>query len=431
MIGTRVAPSHPLVTHCKRPRRVRRAFSFCSLSRMISPAEAEAAIRAHAPLLPIISLPLTSLVGTTLRAAVVATRDQPPFDRITMDGIAFAFSSYERGCREFRIVGTQAAGAPQLTLRAPDDCIEVMTGAMLPAGCDCVIPVEKIFISEGRARLADDAAPSRNLNVHARGLDTRNGDTLLESGTRLGPAEVAVIASNGQTHASVSQPPRIRVISTGDELVEPGQPLEPWQIHRSNVYSVWAALQRRGFSQLAQDHVPDDLPTLRARLREHLAAHDVLILSGGVSMGRFDYIPQVLHELDIAVVFHNVAQRPGKPMWFGVGAGGKTVYALPGNPVSTLVCLARYVFKGLDAATGAPQSPIEMIPLGEDVEVKPALTVFLPVKVSTNDSARVALPRPTRGSGDFTSLVGTDGFVELPSGPRLLSRGTSVPFHCW
>jgi molybdopterin molybdotransferase len=398
---------------------------------MISPAEAQAAIRAHAPLLPVTSLPLTSLCGTTLRAAVVATRDQPPFDRVTMDGIAFALSSYERGCREFRIVGIQAAGASQLTLSDPDGCLEVMTGAMLPVGCDCVIPVEKISLGDGRARLADDVTASRNLNVHTRGIDTRSGDVLLESGTKLGPAEVAVIASNGQTHASVSQPPRIMVISTGDELVEPGKALEPWQIHRSNVYGVWAALQRRGFSQLAQDHVPDDLPTLRTRLREHLAAHDVLILSGGVSMGRFDYIPQVLDELDIAVVFHKIAQRPGKPMWFGVGAGGKTVYALPGNPVSTLVCLARYVFKGLDVATGAPQSPTEMIPLGEDVEVKPALTVFLPVKISTSDNAHTALPRPTRGSGDFTSLIGTDGFVELPPGPQVLSRGTPVPLYRW
>lgn len=395
---------------------------------MISPHEAEAAIRAHAPLLPVTSLPLTSLAGTVLREAVVGTRDQPPFDRVTMDGIAFAFAAYERGVRSFRIAATQAAGAAQLTLRDPDACIEVMTGAMLPAGCDCVIPVEKISIDQGRAQLAANAAPALNLNVHARGIDSRLGDPLLQPGVKLGPAEVAVLASNGRTHAAVSQAPRIMVISTGDELVEPGQPLEPWQIHRSNVYGVWAALQRRGFLQLAHDHVPDDLPTLRARLREHLAAHDVLILSGGVSMGRFDYIPQVLGELGISVVFHKVAQRPGKPMWFGVGAGGKTVYALPGNPVSTLVCLVRYVFSGLEAALAATSTSAEMTTLGEDVEVKPALAVFLPVQVSTSGTA---LPRPTRGSGDFTSLVGTDGFVELPPGPQVISRGTPVPLYRW
>lgn len=398
---------------------------------MLSPLEAEAAIRAHVPPLPATSLPLTSLAGTILREAIVSTRDQPPFDRVTMDGVAFAFSAYERGVRSFRVAGTQAAGAAQLTLRDPEGCIEVMTGAMLPAGCDCVIPVEKISLGEGRAQLADDAAASRNLNVHGRGIDSRRGDPLLQPGVKLGPAEVAVIASNGQTHALVSRPPSISVISTGDELVEPGERLEPWQIYRSNVYGVWAALQRRGFAALGHDHLADDLPTLRTRLREHLAAHDVLILSGGVSMGRFDYIPQVLDELGIEVVFHKVAQRPGKPMWFGVGAGGKTVYALPGNPVSTLVCLARYVFGGLEAAMAATPAPTELIPLGEDFEVKPALAMFLPVKLLMSEGAATALPRPTRGSGDFTSLIGTDGFVELQPGPRVIPRGTAVPLYRW
>lgn len=398
---------------------------------MISPAEAEAAIRANVPLLPVTSMPLTALGGATLRAAITAARDQPPFARVTMDGIALAFAACEQGRRSFRIVGTQAAGASQLTLHDRDDCIEVMTGAMLPAGCDCVIPVEKIAVRDGIALLAEDAAPARDLNVHARGIDSRRGDPLLQAGTRLRPPEVAVIASNGQSHAAVSQMPRIMVISTGDELIEPGKPLAEWQIHRSNVYGVLSALQTRGFSQLAQDHVPDDLEMLRPRLRKHLEEHDVLILSGGVSMGRFDYIPQVLGELGVKAVFHKVAQRPGKPMWFGVGAGGKTVYALPGNPVSTLVCLVRYVFPGLDAALGTTPAPKQTISLADDFEVKPALTLFLPVKVAFGPAGRAAQPRPTRGSGDINSLIGTDGFVELPPGPQVISRGTRVPLYYW
>lgn len=398
---------------------------------MISPAEAEAAIRAHVPVMPAVSVPLAELAGAMLREPVLSTRDQPPFDRVTMDGIAFAFSAWERGRRAFRVSGTQAAGAAPLTLQSPDDCIEVMTGAMLPVGCDCVIPVEKISLADGVAKLADDANPGRNLNVHQRGIDSRRGDRLLPDGTRLGPAEVAVLASNGQTHASVTRSASIVVISTGDELVEPGKPLADWQIYRSNVYAVMAALQRRGYSRLAHDHLPDDVEILRKRLREHLDRHDVLILSGGVSMGRFDYIPQVLTELGVSVVFHKVAQRPGKPMWFGVGGGGRTVYALPGNPVSTLVCLVRYVFPGLQAALGGAPEAVETVPLAGSFEVKPALTLFLPVKLAHAAAGRSAQPRPTRGSGDFTSLVGTDGFVELPPGPRVLPEGTPAPFYRW
>jgi molybdopterin molybdotransferase len=248
---------------------------------------------------------------------------------------------------------------------------------------------------------------------------------------RLGPAEVAVLTANSRTHASVSRAPRIAVISTGDELVEPGKPLAEWQIHRSNIYAVMAALQRRGFVLPTLDHLPDDPAILRARLGAHLKAHDVLILSGGVSMGRFDYIPQVLGELDVRVVFHKVAQRPGKPLWFGVGASGQAVYALPGNPVSTLVCLGRYVFAGLDASLGAAPRPPESIVLAERFEVKPALTFFMPVQVTFSQAQRQAVLKPTRGSGDFTSLIGTDGFVELPAGPAVLAAGTPVALYSW
>src|SRR5688572_20690173 len=348
-----------------------------------------------------------------------------------MDGIAFSFAAYQRGRRAFRIAGTQAAGAPPLALRDDEHCIEVMTGAMLPAGCDCIVPVEKISVADGVAQLTADAAPESRANVHERGTDTLRGEDLLEPGLRLGPAEVAVLAANGRTHASVTRAPRIAVISTGDELVEPGKQLADWQIYRSNVYAVMAALQRRGFAQPTLDHLPDDPAILRARLAAHLQEHDVLILSGGVSMGRFDYIPQVLAELGVRVVFHKVAQRPGKPLWFGVGAGGQTVYALPGNPVSTLVCLVRYVFAGLQTSLGTAAGTAEPIALAERFEVKPALSLFVPVQLAFQQAQRLAVPKPTRGSGDFTSLIGTDGFVELPPGPAALAAGTPVALYSW
>jgi len=398
---------------------------------LISPAEAEAQICAHATQLPAVSLPLTQLVGTILRERVVAAFDQPPFDRVTMDGIAFASAAYQQGRRTFRIAGTQAAGAPPLALQSSEHCIEVMTGAMLPVGCDCIVPVEKILAADGVAQLADDAEPESKSNIHERGTDSRRGDELLQPGIRLGPAEVAVLAANGQTQASVSRTPRIAVISTGDELVEPGEPLAQWQIYRSNAYAVMAALQRRGFARPTLDHLPDDPAVLRERLGAHLQTHDALILSGGVSMGRFDYIPQVLAELDVRVVFHKVAQRPGKPLWFGVGPAGQTVYALPGNPVSTLVCLVRYVFAGLETSLGLVRRPPEPVALAEHFEVKPALSLFIPVQIAFEPGRRQAVPKPTRGSGDFTSLTGTDGFVELPVGPATVAPGTPVALYSW
>ncbi|HEX7117033.1 MAG TPA: molybdopterin molybdotransferase MoeA [Steroidobacter sp.] len=398
---------------------------------MISPAEAEAAIRSHAPLLPAVSVPVAELAGTTLRERVVARLDQPPFDRVTMDGIAFAFAAYERGRRAFRIAGTQAAGAPRAKLASEDECFEVMTGAIVPEGCDCVVPVEQINVEGGVAYLSAEAVAERGLYIHARGIDSRRGDVLLEPGTVLGPAEVAVLASHGYTHATVTRKPRIAVISTGDELVEPGAPLEPWQIYRSNAYAILAELQRRGYDEVTLDHLPDDPDILRTRLEEHLATRDTLILSGGVSMGRFDHVPRVLTELSVSTLFHKVAQRPGKPLWFGLGLAGQTVYALPGNPVSTLVCLVRYVLAGLARSQGRALEPVPSALLDRSFEVKPALTLFVPASLRFEAGRCHATPRPTHGSGDFTSLIGTDGFVELPPGPRLVPQGTSVPLHCW
>lgn len=398
---------------------------------MISPEEAEAAIREAVARYPSVIQNLENLAGAVLREPIRATRDQPPFDRVTMDGIAFAHASYARGCRSFRIAGTQAAGAPPCALEDPLACVEVMTGAVVPAGCDCVVPVEKISVVDGIANIAEDLTPTAGLNIHARGIDSRAGEPLLAAGTSLGPAEIAVIASAGLRQALVSQRPRIVVISTGDELIEPGQPIERWQIYRSNAYAILAALRNRGFSQLTHDHLPDDLSALRIRLAAHLEQHDAMILSGGVSMGRFDYVPQVLQELGVKPIFHKIAQRPGKPMWFGVGKAGQCVYALPGNPVSTLVCLARYVFAGLAAAQGRPIADTEFALLETDFEVKPALTFFLPVFLRWEGASQIAQPRATKGSGDFTSLLGTDGFVELPPGPQVVPKATPVPLYRW
>jgi molybdopterin molybdotransferase len=399
---------------------------------MLSPPEAEAAIATHVPAAPQAVLSLASLVGRPLRQTVIAERDQPPFDRASMDGVAIASRAWEQGIREFAIVGIQAAGAPQTTLPDPSTCIETMTGAVLPEGCDCVIPVERITNLGERVRLADDVVAKPWLNVHRRASDSRKGDVLLEAGCVLGPAEVAMVASAGLATAQVAADPRIMVISTGDELVEPGEPIRDWQIRRSNAYAVVAALQRHGYPTVAHDHLPDDLDVLRERLRVHLDTHDVLVLSGGVSMGKFDFIPQVLAELGVRTVFHKVAQRPGKPMWFGVRTPGKAVYALPGNPVSTLVSCIRYVVPGLDASLGLPRKAPLQVALGKDVAVSADLSLFLPVTLAQDGTGRhLATPRPTRGSGDFVSLKGTDGFVELAPGTGAAQAGSLVPFYVW
>jgi len=399
---------------------------------VLTPADADLLIGQNLQCLPIESLPLAQCAGTVLRENIYAERDQPPFDRVAMDGIALATSVPPGPGRTLRVQATQAAGDPPLTLTGARHCIEVMTGAVLPQGCDCVVPVEDLSVADGVVTLAATARVEPWRNVHRRGSDTRQGTLLIGAGVKLHAPEVAIAASAGMARIRVSSQPMLAVISTGNELIEPGEPVLAHQIRRSNAYAIVSALRERGFQRVADDHLRDDPAELRARLRFHLDTHDVLVLSGGVSAGRFDLVPKILTELGVRPIFHKVAQRPGKPLWFGVGPGGAAVFGLPGNPVSTLVCFTRYVLPALLGSLGQNTVPVERIALGAPVSVTAPLTYFLPVRLEQDDWGRSwALPAPTNGSGDFTALAGTEGFVELPPGPNTYPKGHVTRFYRW
>jgi molybdopterin molybdotransferase len=399
---------------------------------VLEPAQADELIEQQVQCLPIESLPLAQCAGAVLRENVYAERDQPPFDRVSMDGIAVDSGAVRGGIRKLKIQATQAAGDPPLTLTDQSACIEVMTGAVVPSGCDSVVPVEQIAIADGCAEIAADLNVEAGQNVHRRGSDSRQGALLLSSGSELRAPEIAIAASAGMARVRVSGQPMLAVISTGNELIEPGDPILPHQVRRSNAYAISAALRSHGFQRVADDHLLDDLAELRHRLKFHLETHDVLILTGGVSMGKMDLVPRALGELGVRTVFHKVAQRPGKPMWFGMSSGGTAVFALPGNPVSSIVCLTRFVLPALFTAMGRTRPLPEKMALGGPVNVGVSLTFFMPVRVEVDDWGRAwAVPKPTNGSGDFTALAGTDGFVELPPGPNVYPKGFVTRLHRW
>ena len=399
---------------------------------MLTPAEADQLIGQHLQCLPIESLPLAQCAGAVLRENIYAERDQPPYHRVAMDGVALDSQAVGAGSRSFHVQATQAAGDAPLTLDSAADCIEVMTGAVLPSGCDSVVPVERLTIERGHAQLALDVRVEPWQNVHRRASDTQQGALLLRAGQRLRAPEIAIAASAGMARIRVASQPMLAVISTGNELVEPGEPVLAHQVRRSNAYAIVSALREHGFQRVADDHIRDDVGELRARLRFHLETHDVLVLSGGVSMGRFDLVPQVLEELGVRTVFHKVAQRPGKPLWFGVAPSGAAVFGLPGNPVSTLVCLTRYVLPALRGSLGQSPGRSERMALSAPLTVTPPLTHFIPVRLEQDDWGRDwAVPAPTNGSGDFTALAGTEGFVELPPGPNTYAKGFVTRLYRW
>jgi molybdopterin molybdotransferase len=375
---------------------------------------------------------LSEASGRVLRQNVASDRDQPPFDRVTMDGIAIAYRDWTAGQRHFEIVGVQAAGSPPSTLAKAGQCIEIMTGAVLPRGADTIVPVERITREGNVARVDDSATVVERRFVHGRGSDRPAGEILLGAGSRINAPEIAILASAGLAEVDVAARPRVAVISTGDELVEPGAPTAEHQVRSSNDRAIEAALERHCRGRVTRALLKDQRAQMLDRIRQLHADNDVLILSGGVSMGKFDFVPGVLEELGVELVFHKIEQRPGRPMWFGMSRERKPVFALPGNPVSTLVCVYRYVIPALKRALGETEAPRELVALDEDVRFDADLTYFLPVVLSwSSQAAARAHPRPTNTSGDFVSLANTTGFVELPRGADLYPRNSPVRLFRW
>lgn len=356
-----------------------------------------------------------------------ADRDLPPYNRVTMDGIAINFSAYQKGIRSFKIIATQAAGDEPAEIKNEGECIEIMTGAALPATTDTVIRYEDLQISNGIATVQTNDI-EKSQNIHARGRDKKKDETVAAAGTFITPALIQMAASVGKKDLLIKKLPRVVIISSGDELVEVNETPTPYQIRKSNNYTIKAALcnYRINADML---HIPDDAAITQQQIEKCLQQYDVIILSGGVSEGKFDYIPAALETCGVKKLFHKVQQRPGKPFWFGKHANGVLVFAFPGNPVSTFMCLHRYFFLWLEKPTGIVQQKM-FAKLSEDFVFKLQLQYFLQVKLHTNENAEMlATPVAGNGSGDFANLLDTDAFMELPLERNNFTKGEV--FRIW
>jgi molybdopterin molybdotransferase len=392
---------------------------------MISVQQASASILSHLYVPSIIRSPLAGSVHKVLAEDVGADRDLPPFDRVTMDGIAIRFEAWKNGQRKFTMEDVQAAGEPQKKLNDPKNAIEVMTGAVLPAGTDTVIRYEDLTLANREATIMLDAlGPGQS--IHRQGVDARSGDVLLSAGMILSPAEIALLASVGKTEVPVFTFPETAIVSSGDELVDVSATPLPHQIRRSNTYAIEAAMNTLRWEG-KQFHMPDEKQTLKKNLEEILKTYDVVILSGGVSQGKFDFIPEVMGEIGVQRVFHQVSQRPGKPFWFGVSADGKVIFALPGNPVSTFMCFYRYIRPWLLMSLKTKPAVQEAI-LAKDFSFPPKLTYFLQVTVKNEAGKMMAYPDAGGGSGDFANLKKIDGFLELPAEKSEFKAGEVFPY---
>ncbi len=394
---------------------------------MISVQEATEIIAQRIRQFPFVELPLNESRGCILYEDVHADRDFPPFDRVSMDGIAFRFDAWKSLETRFWVEDIQHAGEAQKRLKeAENGCIEIMTGAVCPEGADCVIRYEDVdFGEENGKRFARlTVSPEKVFqNIHKQGLDRKAGEVLMKAGRKIGPPEIAVAATVGKAKLKVCRPPKTAIISTGDELVEVEQTPLPHQIRMSNVHALQQAMAEMGI-KANRYHLRDNLQQMRDTLEMLVESCDLLILSGGVSKGKADYVPQILEELGVEKHFHRVMQRPGKPIWFGSKERGPVVFALPGNPVSTFMCFHRYAKRWIEESMGLPPAKAVYAMLTESVSFRPDLSYFMQAKTFTAADGRLmAHPIQGHGSGDFANLLDCDAFVELPQGRDVYPQG--------
>jgi len=400
---------------------------------MLTPTEAESEILKRMPQWPSEDCPLLKAHGRILRAAIHTDRDLPPFDRVTMDGYALRSEDLTKARRTFKIQGVQAAGMrPAELSKEPGVCVEIMTGAVLPVGADCVIPYEETSRTGDSMTVSKETILKAGHSVHSRGSDYQKGELIVKAGTKMTGREIAVAASCGCATLEVSTQPKIALVSTGDELVEVDAIVAPHQVRRSNDYALRAALIAAGYPDVSRFLLHDMKHEIEHQLWHILAEFDVVLLTGGVSKGKFDYLPEVLETLEVKKVFQGIAQRPGKPFWFGIGPRQVAVFALPGNPVSAYTCMHRYAVPALAKASSLTIGSRCTVRLESAVTFKPPLARLMPVElIDQGDGNQVARPLPTNTSGDFAGLVGTDGFVELPADQSEFPAGTVANYWAW
>jgi molybdopterin molybdotransferase len=369
------------------------------------------------PLDPV-NVAVADALGLVLAEDVTAAHDVPSFANSAMDG--FAVRAGQAGQR-LRIAGESRAGAPYGGTVVEGEAVRISTGAALPAGADGVLQVELVEEDGDAVVLAEAVAPGRN--VRSAGDDLRAGTRVLTAGTRIGPAELGVAIGAGRMQLLAAPRPRLAVVTTGDELVEPGTRLQPGQIHDSNGPTLAALAARAGAEVVGRGHAVDDPQATREVIREALEEADVLVLSGGVSVGPHDHVKGALTDLGVRELLWRVALRPGKPTWLGA-RDGQLVFGLPGNPVSAYVTFLLFARPALNALQGADATvPRTSAPLAVDVERHPDRDECVRVRRREDGSVE---PTGPQGSHVLSSLLGADALAIVPRGEGVLPAGTEV-----
>lgn len=394
------------------------------LDRMRPPAEAREIIAAHLRRLEMEHVSLMEAIGRVLAQDITAPEDHPPFPASTMDGYA-VFSQDHSPWRE--IIGTQNAGDTIDAEVTEGYAVRIMTGAPLPPGADAVVPVEATELMEDHVVIhQEDVAIGEN--IRPVGSDVARGTLVLQAGTRLGPAEIGLVASMGISPVPVARRPRVSVISTGDELVEPDQPIGPGQIRDSNRFSLIAALLAEPVEITFAGKAPDKLDQLEALLRERMATDDIIITSGGVSMGERDLIKAILFDADdVHVHFRRLFMKPGKPLNFATH-GGTLIFGLPGNPVSSLVTFELFIRTAIRQMIGETEvdRPVVRVTLVEGTSPSDRIEYQRGVVSAERNGKLIARSTGLQRSSRLASFLGANALLVIAPRETHYAAGETI-----
>ena len=363
-------------------------------------------------------------LGRILAESVAADRNYPPFNRSTRDGYAVRTADLTEAGAKLRLIGESRAGVAFNGVVAPGTCVLILTGAPVPRGADAVVMQEHVRAGDDFV-VFERAAKSGQNYVHA-GVELRAGEVVLKRWTRLGYAELAMIAQVGHTSVTVTRRPRVAILSTGDEIVAVNQTPGPYQIRNSNSVSLAAQVALTGGEPVMLGNAPDEIGELRGWIKRGLEA-DILLLSGGVSVGKYDLTEQVLRELGAEFFFDAVAMRPGKPAVFG-WCHGKPVFGLPGNPVSTMVTFELFAAPAIEMHSGYKPEPLALLKakLAHPVEEKAPLAHFLPARVTWPEGEPMVDVLLWEGSGDIGAVVRGNCFLVVHETKQSIDAGDWV-----
>jgi molybdopterin molybdotransferase len=395
---------------------------------MLSVSEALATVLADLPRLASERVPLLVAQGRVLADAIAASRDVPPFRNSAMDGYAVCAADVASASAEqpaaLRVLEVIGAGSVPTRAVTPGTAIKIMTGSLMPEGADAVVRVEDTAERDGSVFV--QVTVSAGNNVREAGEDIRSGETVLEAGRSLRPADIGLLASLGYVEVAVARRPRVAILTTGNELVEPGEALGPGQIVNSNAYTLAAAVQEIGAEPVMLGIVRDHPEQIRAAFARGFAA-DVFMSTGGVSVGSFDFVRQTLRDLGYQERFWKVAQKPGKPLTFGL-RHSTPAFGLPGNPVSSLVCFYLYVVPALRTMMGMQRIYLPTIEatLTADVGTAAGLTEFVRCVVERDGGSYRVRPTGSQSSGVLRSLSAGEGLLIAPPDRALMKQGEPV-----